>query len=148
MPKKKTKKSSRTKKSVKEKKLPDFSAQAPHLNKRKMWMWFGVTFVSAAIIFLWAWSLKVGFNSFSWNNSKERQLISNVKNDWQQNFSADKQDAESIKDEEKIIIQNKLQNIITQNLVTSTDNNITTSSDSAIIGATSATTTTSTEDNK
>ncbi len=91
----------------------DFSDRAADINCRKTWMWLGVSVVLATIIFFWLWSLKINFSSFSWQNSKEHEMVNNIKNNWKETFSETKP---ALNEEEKILVQNKLKSIISQTI--------------------------------
>ncbi|PIT88402.1 MAG: hypothetical protein COU29_01270 [Candidatus Magasanikbacteria bacterium CG10_big_fil_rev_8_21_14_0_10_36_32] len=112
MPKKKTVQQKKTKTSESKNKNFDFYNRASDINRRQTWMWLGVGTVLITIIFFWIWSIKIGFSSLSWQNSKEQQIISNIKNNWQEQFSDSKP---ILNDEEKILVQNKLKTIFNQN---------------------------------
>ncbi len=117
MPRKKAVKETEIKTPEPEKKHFDYSHRADDISRRQTYMWLGVGVVLAAIIFFWLWSLKIGFSSFSWQSSKEHEMVNNMKDNWQKQFADTKP---ILNEEEKILVQNKLKSIISQTISSGT----------------------------
>ncbi len=59
----------------------------PENPKAKMWLWIGVSAISAIILVMWGWATSISLSSFSWAKTPEKKLIENSKNDWNELFN-------------------------------------------------------------
>jgi len=81
----------------------------------KRWMWGGVGALTAIILVLWGWSMRLQFASFSSAKSPEGALVDKTKADWNKIFAEDKQ-----KQINTDTIREQLKNVITQIVTSST----------------------------
>jgi hypothetical protein len=59
----------------------------PENRAAKMWLWIGVSTISAIILVMWGWATSIRLSSFSWAKTPEKKLIENSKNDWNELFN-------------------------------------------------------------
>lgn len=90
----------------------------PENPKAKMWLWIGVSAISAIILVMWGWATSISLSSFSWAKTPEKKLIENSKNDWNELFNNEQ---EKIKNERlKLQIKNVINTIVAEANTTTT----------------------------
>ena len=58
--------------------------------KAKMWLWIGVSAITAIILVLWGWATSISLSSFSWDKTPEKKLVEKSQNDWDALFNNEK----------------------------------------------------------
>lgn len=90
----------------------------PENHAAKMWLWVGVSAISAIILVMWGWATSIRLSSFSWAKTPEKKLIENSKNDWNELFNNEQ---EKIKNEQlKLQIKNAISIIVAEANTTTT----------------------------
>ena len=78
----------------------------------KMWLWIGVSSITAIILVLWGWATSISLSSFTWEKTPEKKLVEKSQSDWDALFNNEK---ERIKNEQmKLQIKNILNTIATE----------------------------------
>ncbi len=77
-----------------------------------MWLWIGVSSITAIILVLWGWATSISLSSFTWEKTPEKKLVEKSQSDWDALFNNEK---ERIKNEQmKLQIKNILNTIATE----------------------------------
>ncbi len=101
--------------------------------KAKMWLWIGVSSITAIILVLWGWATSISLASFSWEKTPEKKLVEKSQNEWDTLFNNEQT---RIKNEQmKLQIKNILNTIADEvNITTGTTStpNINTATSSII----------------
>jgi hypothetical protein len=112
----------------------------PENQKAKMWLWIGVSSVSAIILVMWGYATSISLSSFSWARTPEKKLIENSKNDWNEIFNDEKT---RIRNEQLKLQMKRVISTIVAEANSSTINASTTSSATTTIATNSTTPSTS-----
>ena len=72
--------------------LPSFAMTDRERSARRL-MWFGVIGFSLIIFALWGWSVTVQISGFQWNKAPEATLASKTKQEWNDIFAKQKEQA-------------------------------------------------------
>ncbi len=104
--------------------------------KAKMWLWIGVSVISAIILVMWGWATSISLSSFSWEKTPEKKLVENSRNDWNTLFN---NETSKIKNERlKLQIKNVLSTIVAEaNTSSSTTSTTITTTNTTTLNTTS-----------
>ncbi len=56
-------------------------------NEARRFLWAGVLLLTAIIVVLWGWSMKLQFAAINWNSLPEKKLLENNSTDWNKIFA-------------------------------------------------------------